>query len=96
MCVYVYVCLSVCLCSYSTAHLWESENIFRELVLFFHHMGPRDQPLVLWLGTRHLYPLSPITGLSIELYLWGFDFLAPCLDLSPHSALLATLETLRP
>lgn len=36
-------------------HVWESEETFLEVILFFHHMCPRDLILVVRRGSQHLF-----------------------------------------
>lgn len=45
-----------------TAPMWGSENNLRELILSFHHVGSKVQSQDARLGSRHLYPPSPLAG----------------------------------
>ena len=45
------------------------EDNRQKSVLFLHHVGPRNQTMVISLGSKHLYPLSHLSGPILELYL---------------------------
>ena len=43
---------------HTTVYVNMPENNLRESVLSFHHLNPKNQTQVIWLGHNYLYPLS--------------------------------------
>lgn len=52
----------MCGCTCDTAHTWRSEDSFRESVVSFHYVGPRDWTQVFGLGDKHLFLLSRLAS----------------------------------
>jgi hypothetical protein len=47
---------------YATQHPWKSEDSLQELDLSLHHMSLGDGNQIIFLGSRHFYPLSHLPG----------------------------------
>lgn len=46
-------------CVYTVTHMWRlKDNVWKEVLSTFHHVGLRDQIQVIRLGGKYLYPLS--------------------------------------
>lgn len=53
------LCVSVCVSSCCSTHLWRVEGDLLELVLSFHHQGPGDQPQIIRLWEAPLLANGP-------------------------------------
>lgn len=62
--VYVLVC----------AHMCKSEDNFPELFLCFHHVGSGVQTQVVRLGSKCLYPLGHLSGLTYVILIRDISF----------------------
>lgn len=60
VCSRVFVCAYMYACTQAPAHRYRTNDSLWESGLFFDHMGPRDWTWVTRLGSRRLYPLSPL------------------------------------
>ena len=63
-CVYLFVCLLLCMCAFMPASLSAHEEVWglQEPVFSSHYVGPGDQRQVGRSGSRHLYLLSHLAG----------------------------------
>lgn len=58
----------MCRCECTTMCLWMSENKFVELILYFCHVGSRDQSKSMRPGEKCLHPLSHEPVLTFKYY----------------------------
>lgn len=75
-CVCPCMCMSLCVCVCAYKHRYygmyiEIEDNFQELVISFHHVGPRDGSQVLGFGRKLLHPLSHLDCLLPTLFFEG-------------------------
>lgn len=51
------------------------EDNFQVLVLSFHHVVPRHQTWIIWVGGKYLYVLSCLTGLGAILFVYKIEII---------------------
>lgn len=74
-------------------YVWRTEDNLYGLVLSYHHGVPRDQTRIIRIGSKHLYPLSHLSGplmRSLLLYRIGVYFLPKPVKPLPLSMNLLT------
>lgn len=82
--------MHVDVCMWVPQCMWSSENNLKELGLSFHHMDSEDQPRVIRLGSKGLYPVSHIADQTSSLlnpqHPWSLPptYVLPCLPVSSH------------
>lgn len=54
----------VCACTYAFVHVRRRSEDLQKLVFFFYHVGSGDQTQVIMLGSKCLYPLILLSGLT--------------------------------